>query len=221
MTAFGAAMIETVNGTPQTCDLADGGIIACRDYVALRAEERALLDRIAPLTAGPVLDIGCGIGRHLAYLRRKALPDLLLLGAEICDRMRGHCSRTIPAPARFDADWRALVSGHRLGLVLLMGNGLGALGDEAAARRGLAYLADALRPGGRLLVETGNPFAPHGYTTRRFSLSWGGQVDRFPWGHAAQAWIENELVPRGLTVTIHASSAPPGRGWFIAEAVRA
>jgi SAM-dependent methyltransferase len=219
ITAFGAAMIASLHGRPQTCAPGEGGPIDCGDYLTPRDEEVALLGRIAPGTPGPVLDIGCGVGRHLAVLRA-ARPDLLLLGAEICDAMRDHCSQVIDRPTEFSAVWRDLLPEGGLGLVLLMGNGLGALGDEVSARRDLAVLARALRPGGRLLVETGLPFAGRGYVTGRFSLRWKGQVDDFDWGHADAAWVREELAGLGLAVEIHPSRAPHGQGWFIAEATK-
>jgi SAM-dependent methyltransferase len=134
------------------------------DYAALyahRDEEEAeaavaTLLRAAPaLTRGPVLDLGCGTGRHLQVLRRtnpealgmdlsRALLDLVGPG------LRGRLVR---------GDMRALpFRDAALAGVCMWFTPFGYFGDEANAAMA-RDLGRVLRPGGLLLLDYLN--APH------------------------------------------------------------
>ena len=112
-------------------------------------EEEQLL-RGAP---GPVLDVGCGPGRHVTTLATWGVPALgidITRAAVEAARQRGACvlHRSI-----FD---RVPGAGRWASALLLDGN-LGIGGDPAAL---LARVARLLRPGGPILVELAAPGTP-------------------------------------------------------------
>ena len=77
-------------------------VMNCSDFLFLREDEekvfKALFNNL-PKT-GAVLDYGCGMGRHLAYIR-KTFPDINLDGLEPCELMRNYCKKSINFPSNF------------------------------------------------------------------------------------------------------------------------
>jgi SAM-dependent methyltransferase len=142
-----------------------------------RIEEIELLRRAEP----PVLDVGCGPGRHLAALARLAVPGLgldiaphavALARARGCRVLRRSVFQPIPDAGR----WRT-------GL-LLDGN----LGIEGDPVRLLRRVAELLRPGGSVLAE----FEPPQARSREVRLRIEGShevSDWFPW-----AWVSVDDV---------------------------
>ncbi len=219
-TAFGRAMLATINGPPQQFIMTmQGGFsikMRCTDFLHTRQDENQLLDRIELPRDGMVLDYGCGVGRHLRHLRQRN-PSVHCCGIDICDLMLDYCRRTIGAPATFVQTLEEL--GHRqFDLILLLGNGLGVLGREEDARAGLRRLVGSLvgsptRPGW-IVIETGNPFGS-GYFASNFTIDYGQYHDGpFPWGYADRDWISRSLQDLGLGVQIHPSQAPGGVFFF-------
>ena len=215
-TAFGRAMVATVNGQPQRFRMTmQGGPsieMSCRDFLQTREEENRLLDGIALPANGVVLDWGCGVGRHLLRLRQRH-PSVHCCGIDVCDLMLDHCRQTIAAPATFARGLDELT--HReFDLVLLVGNGLGVLGSERDAVAGLRRLVGSLRPDGRIVIETGNPFG-RGYTALRFTIDYEGYHDGpFTWGYSDRVWLLQTLENLGCTVSFKTSHAPGGVFFF-------
>lgn len=112
-------------------------------------EELAALRRILPRDRGPLLDIGCGHGRHLGILRREGWPlhgldyspDLLAL---LPQWVRGAAVR---ADMRHPPFARASLAG-----ACMMFNTFGYFDDEANAAA-LAAIASVLRPGAPLVID--------------------------------------------------------------------
>jgi SAM-dependent methyltransferase len=106
------------------------------------AEEHAVLDRIT----GPVLDIGCGPGRHVAELQRRrvmalgidVLPEAI---AHARDRGATALSRSVFGRVPLAGTWRT---------ALLLDGNIGIGGDAVELLRRVAKL---LMPGGVALVE--------------------------------------------------------------------
>jgi len=217
ITAFGRAMMATINGQPQTTFrmTMEGGQsieFPCIDFVQRRPDEDELLEQIRLPKNGVVVDWGCGIGRHLLKVRQLN-PSVYCYGIEICDLMVDHCRRTIAPPAFFVQNFDDLAH-CQLDLALLMGNGLGVLGEEKDAVKGLQMLVSSLAPGGRILIETGNPFG-YGYFTPRFTIEYKEYRDGpFVWGYSDRDWLKGTLESLGCTVKFKKSKAPGGMFFF-------
>ncbi|QEC50798.1 methyltransferase domain-containing protein [Baekduia soli] len=149
-------------------------------------EERVALDVarwLGPVTAadetvlqravGPVLDIGCGPGRHVHALARRGV---LALGVDVSpDAVR--LARSRGAPVVEGSVFDVVPGPHRWGSALLLD---GSVGIGGAPRRLLGRVRELLVPGGRLLVETEAP----GVATRTVRARLEGTGARsaaFPW----------------------------------------
>ena len=215
-TAFGRAMLETIGGNPQQFRMnMQGGpsiTMNCRDFMTLRQEERGLLDAIDLPDQGSLLDYGCGIGRHLAYMRSRDVT-VRCFGIEICDLMRDYCRQAIAAPATFVRAFRELPE-RQYDLIMLMGNGLGVLGEEQIAASSLQTLIRSLSPDGRMVIETGNPFG-HGYYVANFTIGYQEHHDaRFLWGYSDRDWLSETLNGFGCDFAFRESHAPGGMFFF-------
>lgn len=114
-------------------------------------EDERLLDR----AVGPVLDIGCGPGRHVLALAERGVEAL---GIDVTPfavglaRARGAnvIEGSIFGPVPGSGTW---------GAALLLDGNVGIGGDPVAL---LASVAAVLAPGGRILVELAAPGLPDG-----------------------------------------------------------
>lgn len=124
------------------------------------AEAEAMVERLMPMLAGipgPVLDVGCGGGRHLAALRRRGLAAFgldyskdLLAAATVRPELPGRLVR---------ADMRAPpIAPGSCGAVLLLFTAFGYFSDEENAAC-LKSLAELLLPGGVLILDLPDPEA--------------------------------------------------------------
>ena len=108
------------------------------------AADELLLDR----AIAPVLDIGCGPGRHLLELARRGVAAVGLdvtPSAVHLARSRGATvlQRSIFEPVPESGTWST---------ALLLDGNIGIGGDPAAL---LGRVSDVIRPGGRILIELG------------------------------------------------------------------
>ena len=217
-------MLDSLAGQPRTFSMETRGYPAlemtCSDFMYLRQDEKQLLDSIALPQSADVLDFGCGIGRHLSHIRLKSAA-VHCIGIDICDLMLDHCRQTFAAPATF-ANSLAELPGLQCDLIMLMGNGLGVLGDEPHAMASLDQLVRALRPGGRMVIEAGNPFG-QGYSSRAFTIDYQEHHEGpFVWGYADRAWLADTMTRLGCAVTLSKSHAPGGVCFFaVAEKTQA
>ncbi len=165
----------------------------------LTAADEAVLDR----AHAPVLDVGCGPGRHVLALARRGR---LALGVDIAPaavrvaRLRG--ARAIEASV-FE---RVPGAGTWGSALLLDGNiGIGGAPDDLLAR-----LRELLRPGGEVLAELAPPGV--GVTRERIRLELGGLRSRsFPWAYVGVDAIEAPAGAAGFAV---AERWQDERRWF-------
>lgn len=127
------------------------------------------LPRLAPLGPGPLLDLGCGEGRHLVHLRRLApvvvgldLSATLLAGAQ--DRLRraeegepaegvgGEAAAAAPLLVRGDMRWLPFPA-ERLTAVLSLFTAFGYFGDLEAHTDLVGEIARVLAPGGHWFLD--------------------------------------------------------------------
>ncbi len=210
-TAFGSAMLEALAGHAQTFGLSFNGdppiALPCEEFLRLRQDEVDLLGQITLPVAARVLDYGSGAGRHLKHLRA-ARADIHCIGVEACDGLRAHCAAAVAQPATFVAEWQRARDEGPFDLILLIGNGLGVLGDEMAARAGLRELVESMAPGARLVIETGL-WCGQGYRTDTLEIHYNGRRDGpFPWGGADRVWLVETLEALGCEITVSDSHAP-------------
>jgi SAM-dependent methyltransferase len=128
------------------------------------------------LAVGPVLDVGCGAGRHSLHLQRKGVRvtgiDSSPLAIRVC-RARGlKDARVLPA-TRIPSDL-----GH-FDTILMLGNNFGLFGNFKRARWLLRRFASLTTAGAKIIAETLDP----GATTDRVHLEYqkrNRKLDRMP-----------------------------------------
>ncbi|WP_051471443.1 class I SAM-dependent methyltransferase [Patulibacter minatonensis] len=172
----------------------DGGVreIGIRRWLgpACPIDER-VLDR----ADGPVLDVGCGPGRHLHALARRGAVGV---GVEVSPAAVRHARAggavvlqrsifDVPATRR----WRS---------ALLLDGNVGIGGDPVAL---LARVGELLHPGGRILVElepSGGAWPP-GPGPTMVRIESDAEVSRwFPWAWVTSAGVDAVAAGAGLTV---------------------
>jgi len=120
------------------------------------SEDERLLDR----AIGPVLDIGCGPGRHLLALTRRGVACLGIDVTPSAVRLARSRGATVVEGSIFGP----VPSAGTWATALLLDGNIGIGGDPVAL---LAQVASVLRPGGRILVELGAPGTGGGYERAR------------------------------------------------------
>jgi len=138
----------------------------------------------------PVLDIGCGPGRHLAALRAAGKPGLGVDLSPVAVRLaRGRGVVALPGSVFSEVPW-----GGRWRTVLLLDGNIGIGGAPALLLRRAREL---LAPGGAVLVELDPPGAPT-YRTR-VRLEGAGVVSEwFGWARVGLDGVEPLARRAGL-----------------------
>jgi SAM-dependent methyltransferase len=132
--------------------------------------EAELLDR----AVGPVLDVGCGPGRHTIELLRRGIPAV---GLDISPRAVRLAARR-GAPALLGSVFDPVSGEGTWGTVLLLDGNIGIGGHPPALLRRARRL---LRPDGRLLVEALPPGAPTRSVRVRVHVDRRAASRPFPW----------------------------------------
>jgi SAM-dependent methyltransferase len=111
----------------------------------------ALLPRLAPLGPGPVLDLGCGQGRHLGLLADAGIPAV---GLDLSADLLRIAREEGPDRALVRADMRAIpLACAATGAVLSLFTAFGYFGSVAQHRPVVAEIARVLRPGGHWFLD--------------------------------------------------------------------
>ncbi len=122
---------------------------AAKDY---RHECRALKDLAGASAHGPVerwLDVACGTGRHLEFLRR----DYEVVGVDLSPQMLRIARRRLPGIRLVTGDMRTFDLGERFDVLSCLFSAIGHLSSERELARTFANFARHLRPGGVAIVE--------------------------------------------------------------------
>ncbi|WP_354698077.1 hypothetical protein DSM112329_03741 [Paraconexibacter sp. AEG42_29] len=182
----GAAPDLTLRGADGTC----GPVPIATWLGPLTAADHDVLAR----AAAPVLDVGCGPGRHLVALARRGVPaagiDAAPAAVELA-RSRG--VRVIHASV-----FAGSVPGAGTwGTALLLDGNIGIGGQPV---RLLARLRTLLRPDGEVLVELEAPGCASGTCAVRLEGA-GAVSEWFPWARVGVDGIYGHAHLAGLTVT--------------------
>ncbi|MGI9021810.1 MAG: class I SAM-dependent methyltransferase [Acidimicrobiales bacterium] len=151
-------------------------------------EEEVVLDQ----AEGPVLDVGCGPGRHVMALARRGI---LALGLDITPSAV-HLARRRGALVLERSVFEHVPGKGRWGSALLLDGNVGIGGD---ARVLLTRLVSLLRPGGLVLLELDGPSAPRHRETIRLEHR-GRPGPWFPWAWLSVERLSDVATPAGLTV---------------------
>jgi SAM-dependent methyltransferase len=109
---------------------------------------RALLDQERAGTR-TLLEVGCGTGGHLVFLREHFACE----GIDLSAAMLEHARAKLPDVPLHVADMRDFDLGRRFGVVASLFSGIGYVRSTAELDAAIACMARHLEPGGVLVVE--------------------------------------------------------------------
>jgi SAM-dependent methyltransferase len=186
--------------------LADGGqqpLPLARWHGRATAADLAVL----ALAEGPVLDVGCGPGRHLEALAARGVPALGLDISATAVRL----ARARGARAVRGSIWTVRPGPRRWRTVLLLDGTIGLDGRPAALLR---RVRDLLAPGGSVLVEVAAAGGPGPVRL----VGPRGASTAFAW--AAVDWCQLDRLAAACGFTVGWRGRFGGRGFARLEPVR-
>ena len=107
-----------------------------------------LIDRCRP-GAQTFLEVGCGTGGHLMFLRERLRCE----GMDLSESMLAQARDKLPEMRFVRADMRDFDMGKRYDVVASLFSGIGYVRSLAELRAAIACMARHLNPGGLLIVE--------------------------------------------------------------------
>lgn len=174
----------------EECD-GSGGPVPVATYLGpLRRADHDLLRR----AAGPVLDVGCGPGRHVVALLDRGVQAAGIDASPVAVQVARARGARVFEGSIFDA-----LPAHTpaWSTALLLDGNIGIGGSPA---RLLARLRSLLAPGGEVLAELEAPGTP--LRTGRVRLEGTAAVSPwFPWARVGTDAIDGFAALAGLTVT--------------------
>lgn len=162
-------------------------------------EDDSVLARAAP----PVLDVGCGPGRHVLALAERGVPAL---GIDITPAALD-LARRRGAPVLARSVFDRVPGAGRWATALLLDGNLGIGGEPAAL---LERVARLLAPGGSVLVEIESPSRSGAVERVRFVIG-GVQGPAFAWTAVGVDELSAPATAAGLVVEEVWSE---GNRWF-------
>ena len=163
-------------------------------------EERTLLTSVLP----PVLDVGCGPGRHVIALAERGI---VTLGVDVSP-VAVELARRSGAPVIERSIFERVPAAGRWGTALLLDGNIGIGGDAVTL---LSRLRDIIRPRGRVLAELEGPGRPTGSATAWIEKD-GVRSPPFPWARVSVDGIED--IARAGRFTPRSWWTENGR-WFV------
>jgi SAM-dependent methyltransferase len=191
-----------------------------RDFMSLRDEENALIAEIMEEYAEPVvLDIGCGIGRHLVGCQERN-SEAKLMGVDMAPHLLEVCRQRMRGGTFDHQRFDEVPVDQMFDVVMIMGNSLGVFGNQESVRANLKNIHARLNPRGTLLVEAG-PFMGRDFFVAEHVIQYDNLTDGpFPWCYASQNWLHSELEAIGFTKIETCPSSQSGP-FFICRAQKA
>ena len=127
-----------------------------RDDVEARADVRAIIDLVAPLREEPLLDLGCGAGRHLLALHEAGFHQLS--GLDLSRELLEVAKERLAAIGAEDvellhSDMRHIPYVDHFAMVLSMFTSFGYFEDDEENRAVLATVSRSLQSRGRFLID--------------------------------------------------------------------
>ncbi len=119
-----------------------------KDYEKASRTLHALVREYAP-GARTLLDVGCGTGRHLEYLREYYEVEGLDIGAELLEVAQAR----LPGVPLHRADMAAFCLDRTFGVVACLFSAIAYVRTPDRMRAAVAGMAQHLEPGGMLVVE--------------------------------------------------------------------
>jgi SAM-dependent methyltransferase len=190
----------------------------------LPVEEQAIRTHLVPLDKkGPfqVLDIGCGVGRHLGFIRGN-FNNAHLLGTEIDQTLRDYCGHKFGATMRPNLVWPGYdeIQASELDVVLLLGNGIGLYEQPKHLEKGLDNIFKLLRPGGVLIGECGSLPDTSDYSAKKVTITFEEVLPAaFQTLFCVWKWLRPILQNAGFEIIQEEdiSSDEPGGFLFVAQ----
>jgi SAM-dependent methyltransferase len=162
-------------------------------------------ERVLELIDGPVLDVGCGPGRHALALAR---VGVVTLGIDVSPPALALARRS-GAPVLERSIFDRVPAAGRWGTALLLDGNLGIGGCPATLLRRVREL---LRPTGRMLVEVSGPGHDVASGVDRVRFEAGGVAGPwFPWARVDIDALEAAAAAAGLDIVRAWSDE---RRWF-------
>jgi SAM-dependent methyltransferase len=192
--------------------LGGGAPLACRDeegrvrrlpLTRWLGPAGAVDERVLERAVGPVLDVGCGPGRHVSSLARRGVLALGVDVSPVAVRLARARGATAIERSIFD---RLPGAGTWGSALLLDGN----VGIGGRPERLLRRVAGLLAPEGRILVETDPPSAPTRVARARLETA-RATSDWFGWAVVGADGLPALARTAGLGVT---DSWSAGGRWF-------
>jgi ubiquinone/menaquinone biosynthesis C-methylase UbiE len=129
-----------------------------KDYAAAAEQLRALLQQHNP-NAETLLDVACGTGKHLEYLRDYYRAEGLDLSPDLLEVARGRC----PEVPFHQADMVGFRLDHGFDVIMCLFSSIGYVKTAENLEQTVSNMARHLRPGGVVVVEPW--FSPENYWT--------------------------------------------------------
>jgi len=119
-----------------------------KNYAAASRTLSEILGRVAP-GASRLLDVGCGTGQHLEYLRARYEVEGLDLSPEMLEVARTRC----PGVPLHEASLVGFRLPHSFDVITCLFGSIAYAGDLPSLAEAVRSMSDHLRPGGVLVVE--------------------------------------------------------------------
>ncbi|MGH2827560.1 MAG: class I SAM-dependent methyltransferase [Actinomycetota bacterium] len=174
--------------------------LVCSDGSSVRLQMARWMSEPSPAESqvlaralGPVLDVGCGPGRHVLALAR---AGRIALGVDASPSAID-IARSRGAPVLLRSIFGRVPAAGRWGSALLLDGNIGIGGNPAAL---LWRVGSLLRSGGTVLAEVEPPGVRSSYLSARLETD-GGLSDRFPWARVGADGVRGFAAQSGFRAT--------------------
>ncbi len=120
-----------------------------KDYEKEACRLHAIVHHYKQSPGNALLDVACGTGEHLRYLRRFYTVE----GLDSSATMLAVARRKLPDVLFHEGDMRDFDLGRRFDAIVCLFGSIGYVADEEGLHRAIACMAAHLHPGGVLVIE--------------------------------------------------------------------